>query len=115
MVAPGLTIEQSERSGWMFVTASGEIDLATAPDLEKHIVGSLAGRSDAKGVVVDLSEIDFIDSTGLRTLITAQQQMSTAGLEFVLVYGAGAVRRLLEVTSLTGSFRTVSSPDQILE
>ncbi|MGZ8634898.1 MAG: STAS domain-containing protein, partial [Solirubrobacteraceae bacterium] len=59
----GFSISISDRDGCAVVVIRGELDLATAPELE----GALTERLDAgEDVVVDLRELAFLDSTGLR-------------------------------------------------
>ena len=58
--------------GWVVVGVAGEIDVATAPELER----ALADAGAEKRVVLDLSECQFIDSSGLRTLLGARSAAS---------------------------------------
>ena len=62
-------LEVTEREGWSVVTASGEIDVATAPRLREQLIDLI--NSKHHRLVVDLSWVDFIDSTGLGVLIGA--------------------------------------------
>jgi anti-anti-sigma factor len=70
---------------------SGELDLASAPELESQI--AQAFQSGAKMVIVDLRELEFIDSTGLSVLVKAHQQAQEAGCELGIVNGGAQVRR----------------------
>ena len=64
----GFSISISDRDGRAVVVIRGELDLATAPELE----AALSERLDAgQDVVVDLRELAFMDSTGLRVLVAA--------------------------------------------
>ena len=64
---------RSERDGDAHVlTLSGELDLVTTPEVEKQLRIVEAGDADA--IVIDLSDVEFIDSTGLRLLIQAEQR-----------------------------------------
>jgi anti-anti-sigma factor len=61
---------RSERDGDTHaITVSGELDLAGAPDLEAELQAVEA--SDARTIMLDLAGLQFIDSTGLRLLLTA--------------------------------------------
>ena len=68
----GFSISTSDRDGRAVVVIRGELDLATAPDLE----AALPERLDAgQDVVVDLRELEFMDSTGLRVLVAAHARV----------------------------------------
>jgi anti-anti-sigma factor len=64
---------RSQRDGDTHVlTLSGELDLVTTPEVEKELRVVEAGDADA--IVIDLSAVEFIDSTGLRLLIQTEQR-----------------------------------------
>lgn len=64
---------RSERDGDTHVlTLSGELDLVSTPEVEKELRHVEAGDADA--IVVDLSAVEFVDSTGLRLLIETEQR-----------------------------------------
>lgn len=77
------------------LAASGEIDAHTAP--------SLAQAIDAAGpdVELDLSGVEFVDSSGLRVLIDAHQRLADAGGGLRLVSLSEPVRRLLEISGVS--------------
>jgi anti-anti-sigma factor len=62
---------------------SGELDVASSPMLEAELIRA----ADREFVIVDLRELEFIDSTGLGTLVRAYQQAQEAGRRFALVRG----------------------------
>jgi anti-sigma B factor antagonist len=82
----------------VLVAVRGELDLSTSPQLDE----TLRREIDAGNrVVVDLSEIAFIDSTGLNTLITALRAASSHGAALMVSPSLPAqVQRVLEVTGL---------------
>jgi anti-anti-sigma factor len=80
------------------VVPTGELDLATAPALEEAL-GLAFGGGTAR-VVLDLRELEFIDSSGLRTLLTARRQAETAGAQFSLVAGHRGLERTLEIAGV---------------
>jgi anti-anti-sigma factor len=73
----------------------GEIDAHTAPLLARELATGGAIEVDVRGV-------SFIDSSGLRALILATERARDAGGDVVLVAPSTAVRRLIEITGLTG-------------
>ena len=80
----------------------GELDMSTAPQLrdELHRLAS----DGATMVTVDLSELAFVDSTGLSVLITGLKQLRQQGGEMALRSPTPGTRRVLEITGLTEVF-----------
>jgi anti-anti-sigma factor len=78
----GFSISTSDRDGRAVVVIRGELDLATAPDLD----AALNERLDAgQDVVVDLRELEFMDSTGLRVLVAAHTRVEGTEQSFLIV------------------------------
>ncbi len=81
----------------------GELDLASRGLLEGEL---LRPRSTGgTQLVVDLSQLDFIDGAGLHTLLDAHERFRSLGQEFSLIRGPRAVQRLLELTGTDQIFR----------
>jgi anti-sigma B factor antagonist len=78
------------------VAPAGDIDLLTAPQVENRVT-ELA-RAGFRRVVVDLRAVEFIDSTGLRLLLTLDEQSRADGWALSIVQGPANVRRLFEIT-----------------
>jgi anti-anti-sigma factor len=78
------------------VAPAGELDIASAPRLEAAF--DAAERSDAASIVVDLSAITFIDSTGIQLLLRMTERCG--GAPRLTVIPSAAVQRLLEITGL---------------
>ncbi|HWT89853.1 MAG TPA: STAS domain-containing protein, partial [Solirubrobacterales bacterium] len=81
--------------------------MATAPTLETVLEEVLAS---GKEVLLDLGELEFLDSTGVTLLVMALRQKSSARLSF-LPSKADEVGRLLELTGLDQRMRFVSADD----
>jgi len=89
---------RSERQGEKHVVAlSGELDLDGAPRLEEELLRVEA--TDASSIVVDLRELHFIDSTGLRLLVMAAERSESNG-RFAILRGPKQVHRVFEITDL---------------
>ena len=101
--SPGLTIRDVGSDAGHRLVLAGELDIASAPILEATI-GALCGNG-TRGVVLDLSELVFMDSTGLRAVLAAEKLCSGDGQEFSLVGANGAVKRLFELTGVIGALR----------
>ena len=80
----GFSISTSERDGRAVVVPRGELDLATAPELDAVVNERLDAGQD---VVMDLRELAFMDSTGLRVLVAAHARVESAdgGPTFLVV------------------------------
>ncbi|WBP84546.1 STAS domain-containing protein [Kitasatospora cathayae] len=85
--------------------AGGEIDLATAPRLRHRLAAALEAHRE---VVLDLSEVTFMDCSGLRVLVQARNQADQYGGRLVLRGVGRPVARLLKLTGL--SRRLAASP-----
>ena len=104
---------QARRKGTaLILVVGGELDLASSGELEREV--RLALDSDAASVIVDLREVEFIDSTGLGVLVKAHQQAGEAGREFALVRGASQVQRLLSLTGLAERLTMADTPEEVI-
>ena len=107
------TIDHDPIDGGHLVTASGELDVAATPRLSTVL--AMAGTGAGQRVVLDLVAVDFIDSTALGTILKAAGQLEEDGHSLLVVAPDGPVRRLLEMTNLTGRFRVFSTRVEALE
>jgi len=98
----------------VLVRVIGELDLSTHEQLR----GPLVGAADAgSSVVVDLTECEFIDSSGIRALLLGHEAIrnSDSGANRVLIAGAQPqVRRVLEMTGVDDAIPVHESVDQAL-
>jgi len=85
------------------VVPTGELDLATAPALEEALERAFEGGSAR--AVLDLRELEFIDSSGLRTLLTARRRADDAEAAFSLVAGHRGLERTLEIAGVHKVFQ----------
>lgn len=98
-VAGQLSI-RSERRGTKHVIAlSGELDLAHADTVEAELQAVEA--TDADEIVLDLAGLDFIDSTGLCLILTADARSKACGQRLRLLRGPPQVHRIFEMTATT--------------
>jgi anti-anti-sigma factor len=80
------------------IAVEGELDLATADDLERELLRVEA--SAAQVILVDLSGLSFIDSTGVRLLLSAHARSRADGNRLALLRGPAAVQRVFELTGI---------------
>lgn len=93
----------TEREGEQAIlVVRGELDAYSAPALEDHIARLLTDGQ--REVVLDLSQTTFLDSSGLRAILTAHRRIGEQGGKLVLRHPSEPVLRLLEITGLTDHF-----------
>ena len=102
---------RTERAGTATVVAFiGELDIAS----EASAAAALEAATGDGGVLVaDLRELDFLDSTGVRVLLTAHLHATKKEMRFGVARGDGMVRKLLEVTRIDQRFPVVDDPAQL--
>ena len=92
-----LTIHSERRGEAHHVTASGELDIATVEQLERVLLE--VEQTDAEPIVLDLSRLDFIDSTGLRLVLDTNTRCGGPNGR-LRIAGSPAVERLLDIVGL---------------
>jgi anti-sigma B factor antagonist len=100
-----------ERNGAVIVRLAGELDLYNAPTLRDELLKAADGSPDR--LVVDLSGLTFIDSTGLGVLIEARTRL-TNRRAFLLAAPGLETRRALEISGLDRHFAVHDSLDAAL-
>jgi anti-anti-sigma factor len=98
---PPFRCEVVPDDGRVLVRLAGELDISTAPILERHLHEALGG---GRRLVVDLRGLDFMDSTGLTLLVRWGRGAEQDGYQLALVRGDPRVHRLFELTGLDGVF-----------
>ena len=84
------------------VAVHGEVDISVAEALEEAL--DAAVRESAGAFIVDLSDLDFIESTGLQVLLRARGLLGREDRELVVVCPHGPVRRVFELSGLSALF-----------
>jgi anti-sigma B factor antagonist len=105
---PNLRVDTTMENGIPVVAPSGDLDLAGAPLLERALVDAQA--TDAPAIVLDLRDVDFMDSSGLRTVIVAAQRAEEDASRFALVPGKAQVMRVFEITRMEERLEFVADP-----
>jgi anti-sigma B factor antagonist len=83
--------------GGALLRISGELDLATTPEVETLLESGVASPDP---LVVDLSGCTFLDSSGVRSLVTIARRAEEGGTRFAVVASDPSILRVLEITSL---------------
>jgi anti-sigma B factor antagonist len=101
-----VTVEQ--RGGTVHVALVGELDISTAARLEDELARQEAERPSL--IVLDLQRLTFMDSTGLRLLISADTRAREEGRSLAIVPGNEMVQRVMRLTRLDERLNIVEDP-----
>lgn len=97
-----LTVSRPSDDGVPVLGVSGEVDVQSAPELRDGLTGLL--QDGSHDVVVDLSGVSFLDSTGLGALVAARTVADDAGGSLPLVCTHARILKLFAITGLDGVF-----------
>jgi len=106
-------VEVATKGETVVISVSGELDLASSPALEEAL--EQASSSDASLVIVDLRNLEFMDSTGLSVLVRAHQRAAQTSQRFGLAGGSQQVQRLLSLTGVADRLMLAEAPEELLE
>jgi anti-sigma B factor antagonist len=98
-----LTVSTRNEAGCAIVAVTGDVDISTSPDLREALAGVLHtsnGTCANRAVVVDLSDVRFVDSTGLGVLVGAYTAVRNAGGRLAVVNDHPAVIKVFTITGL---------------
>lgn len=82
------------------ITLAGDLDPATAPQLEEALATVVSDQTVGR-VVLDLSGLSFLDSSGLRVLVAAREALGSRDADLALKGPTANTRRLLDITGLS--------------
>jgi anti-sigma B factor antagonist len=108
VASPIFDVQTSRDGDVAVISPSGELDIATAPQLEQAI--SEATGSGADALVLDLRGLTFMDSTGLRTLVQTHQRAESTGFGLSIWRGTSQIDRLLSVSGLEDVLPLADAP-----
>jgi anti-sigma B factor antagonist len=111
MAAGGLQLEVREHERAVVVAVRGELDIARVQSFADALERAVS--SQRPQVVVDLSGLQFIDSSGLAALIKADEEAKGSGKELTVVRGSRQVHQLLELTGFSERLALVDSLEQL--
>jgi len=101
----GMTIEALD-AGAVRIALRGELDLAHAYTFDEELRRVEAARPSC--VVLDLRELEFLDSCGLARLLAARRRARKAGLRLLIVRGRPTIQRIFALTAVDEAFEMVS-------
>jgi anti-sigma B factor antagonist len=107
LVSVEISVSRTQSGDVPIVAVSGEVDVYSAPALKDNITELL--ESGVTTLIVDLSGVAFLDSTGLGALVEARAATSDAGGSLPLVCSQERILKLFTITGLDGVFTIHSS------
>jgi anti-sigma B factor antagonist len=93
------------------VAVRGEVDVVAAPALELALDGAI--RESAGAFVLDLREVEFLDSSGLRLILRARALLAREDRALAIVCPLGPVRRLFTETGIADLLYLYTSPEEV--
>jgi len=109
---PEFRILTDESGSSVEIAVHGELDLATAPELGQEFA-RIQAIDGLERAVVDLRNLEFLDSSGLETIIKFDENLRAGGAELAIVRGPRAVERLFAVMQLDERLRIVDDPAEL--
>lgn len=107
-----LGLDVSQSGNWSVLAVTGEVDVATAPAMRERLVSLVADGN--VHLIVDLSPVDFIDSTGLGVLVGTLKRVREADGELALVIPQERILKLFDITGLSKIFTIHSDLNRAL-
>ena len=98
----GLIIERTITAEAVVFQPSGDVDLSSSPDLRKHLLA--AGKEACTIVAVNLSTVEYMDSSGVAVLIEGLRAAQESGKQFVLIAPSTPVAKVLSLSRLDSVF-----------
>ncbi len=95
----------------MLVEVEGELDILTAPRLASQLGAVI--RSSPNDVVLDLRQVEFIDSAGLQILLNARRRLDRSSRSLSVICDQGPVRRVIELARLVETLGVVSGAEAV--
>jgi anti-anti-sigma factor len=93
-----LEVTTQDSGGHVTVSLKGELDLSSVGKVEEEL--ERVEKDGPSVLVLDLSQLSFLDSTGLRAVVTADERARSNGRRLVVVRGPDPVQRVFAITRL---------------
>lgn len=106
-------VHHREHRGWTVVTVRGVVDVAAAPEL-RQVLQEVQFTGSPR-ILLDLTEVELIDSFGLGVLVGARKRAVSHDGELALVVTNPRLLHVLELTGLDTTFRVVADPADVLD
>ena len=106
---PSMEITEQKSAGVVTLRLLGRLDTTTAPAFEDKILGRI--ESGERHVVIDLAQLDYISSAGLRVIVLAGKLLSAANGKMVLCSLKDRVREVFDIAGFSAIFTIYGSHD----
>ena len=107
-----MSFERSEHLHYIVLHLTGEVDLSNSSIVRSALLKIL---KDSKSVIVDFTNLEYIDSSGMATLVEALNIAKSSKLSLIIVGTNGAPKQVLELTRLNQVFTIIDSIAEITE
>lgn len=108
MTIPSFDLRVVHNGRSVRIAPCGELDIATTPELEQALADATA--DSVQEIVLDLRELTFMDSTGLRALAQANSRAEERGVTLSIIRGPRQIERVLEISGLGALLPLVDPP-----
>ena len=109
----GFSVTSSKKDNITLVHVNGEVDMFTSPDLRDVLVPFF--DADIKGIIVDLTHVSFMDSSGIATLVEGLQWSKRTEKKFILAGVGRTVANALSLTKLDNIFTICTDTPEAME
>jgi anti-sigma B factor antagonist len=110
-LAEQLRIDSGDEQGRFVIRLGGELDMASAPLLKAAL--EQAEGDTSRPLLLDLQQLRFMDSTGLRIILWARSRWQSHGQELALTAGSSQVQRLLAVSGVGEHLHVIAGPGEL--
>ena len=107
-----LEVTTQDSSEQVTISLKGELDLSSVGKVQEEL--RRVEAEEPPLLVLDLTNLTFLDSTGLRTVVTADERARDNGRRFVIVRGPDAVQRVFAITRLEERLEMVDDPSSLV-
>jgi anti-anti-sigma factor len=106
-----LEVTTQDSGGHVTVSLKGELDLSSVGKVEEEL--ARVEKDGPSVLVLDLSQLSFLDSTGLRAVVTADERARSGGRRLVIVRGPDPVQRVFAITRLEERLEMVDDAQSV--
>jgi len=107
-----MEISESRRGGTVILGLKGRLETGTSKDLEERLLGLI--NQGEKQFIIDLAELEYISSSGLRVLILAAKRLKSDGGKIALSSMKGNIKQIFDITGFSSIFPIYPSQEEAL-